>query len=233
MASKRRDDIREGASLLGLTNVLVRGDDSADNQRVQELQSQLATMQDDIRKQLIAGFHVHKTGVNMAGWVDGDLWLEFGKLLKHLTSSLQWVVGDWLVAGINYHYGDKAYDLAAEFLPYTPRTLEQLAYVARQISIRIENLTFGHHALVAAKHEDEQRDWLEKAQKNGWSVAELRRQINGNTLPKISLIADKKYRNTMNRLWRHVQRDTLDKIKDDDIAVIEAWLKGVEEKRKP
>lgn len=205
------------------------GDDD-DSQRVQELETALATMQDDIRNQLVAGFRVHSTGLDIAEWVSEDLWYEFGKLLKTFISSTQWIIGDWLAQG-NNRYGDKIYERAAGLLPYTPHTLEQFAYVVRQISIRNENLTFGHHALVAAKHEDEQIDWLEKAAKNNWSVAELRFQISGKERPVVSLIADKTYRNIMNRVWRNAQRGTLDKIKDVDLDMMEAWFKELRGRR--
>lgn len=203
---------------------------AADSLRVQELEAALATIEADIRNQIISGFQLHSTGLEMAEWVSEDLWYEFGKVLKTFISSTQWIIGDWLAHG-DFRYGDKIYERASKLLGYEPRTLEHYAYVARQITVRTENLTFAHHALVAAKHEDEQRKWLEKAAKNGWSVAELRHQISGKERSVVSLIADKNYRNIMNRIWRNARRGTLDKIKDADLDMMEAWFKELRSKR--
>jgi N6-adenosine-specific RNA methylase IME4 len=81
----------------------------------------------------------------------------------------------------NSRYIDRAhYDDALAMWPgYERKTLRQYAWVARKSSIRIDDLSFAHHVLVASLPPADQQEWLEAALANGWTVAELRRQLRG------------------------------------------------------
>lgn len=62
---------------------------------------------------------------------------------------------------------------------YERGTLRDYAWVARKSSIRIDDLSFAHHRLVAPLPPDDQREWLTLALQNEWTVAELRRELKG------------------------------------------------------
>ncbi len=176
-------------------------------------------------------FIVSATGAVVAATVTETEFWAFLDGIRQITTAVQWIIGD-LVVHAEAHIQTN-YETIAERTGYKPDTIEYFASIARNVPwlVRTNRLTFGHHALVAAKHEDEQRDWLEKAAKNNWSVAELRFQISGKERPVVSLIADKTYRNIMNRVWRNAQRGTLDKIKDADLDMMEAWVKELRGRR--
>lgn len=174
-------------------------------------------------------FILSATGVLIADEVtQSELWAFFAGA-KKMSIALQWVIGDIFFCAENYFH--LSYNQIAEKTGYTVRTVEQYIYVMRNVSIRIESLTFAHHQMVAALDDGVQRDWLEKALENEWSVRELDRQIKGDTLPAtVTVLADKAHRNRMNHLWRNVERDTLDKIKPETIPAVIAWLKELEKK---
>lgn len=76
-------------------------------------------------------------------------------------------------------YIDRArYDKALELWPgFERKTLREYAYVARKSSIRMDDLSWGHHQVVVPLSPPEQREWLEAALRNGWTVAELRHEL--------------------------------------------------------
>lgn len=106
--------------------------------------------------------------------------IEFtGQMLKMVDSSLQWLIGDWLLHAEHIQYGDIK-ELAEE-LGFVVETIYEYKSVAKAVetSIRMEVLSFGHHQLVRAKDAKEQKEWLNKAVANKWSVRQLREEING------------------------------------------------------
>ena len=46
-----------------------------------------------------------------------------------------------------------------------------------QLGIRIPNLSFLHHQLIAPLPEEKQKAWLQKAEDGKWSTAQLRREL--------------------------------------------------------
>jgi hypothetical protein len=89
---------------------------------------------------------------------------------------LTWQLADWAA------YGDREWGALKEFcekhgMNYS--TLKTYAYVARSVEMsrRLDQLSFAHHAEVAPLPSREQAAWLKKALGNNWSVAELRRRI--------------------------------------------------------
>lgn len=118
---------------------------------------------------------------------DRDKWQRLGQMLFRLDHSMQWLIGDWLLQGEANNWG--RHDRIAEALGYEVKTLYDYRYVARNVpfSVRTENLSFGHHKLVAHLDPAEQRHWLDAAeagdadaaagQARHWSIARLRRAI--------------------------------------------------------
>ncbi len=218
MADPRRDNLTQGISLIGLTDSMIADDI-------------IGVVRDDGATRFGNNFIVYKTGVDINPSTTIDEYWAFLDGALDIGTSIQWIIGDMIIFGEDYL--DLSYELIGERTGYKAHTIEQFAYVVRNVSIRIEPLKFGHHVLVAARHDGEQQDWLEKAAKKNWSVAELRRQIKGDTLPAtVTILTDNTNRLRINRVWRNVARNTLDKIKDDDIPLLRAWLDAIELEKK-
>jgi hypothetical protein len=94
-----------------------------------------------------------------------------------IGDSSQWWLADWLVYG-QARFPDRYKQAVAEtLLEY--RTLRNYAVVARRVDMsrRRDKLSFQHHAEVAALPEPDQDLWLNRAERLGWSLSELRRQL--------------------------------------------------------
>lgn len=100
-----------------------------------------------------------------------------GEMLARLEGSLQWLLGDWLAYG-ETRWGETAAHIA-EAVGLDVNTLYSYASVCRNVQflIRIKNLSFSHHRLVAALPPDSQRHWLELADEHDWSVATMKSHI--------------------------------------------------------
>ncbi len=127
----------------------------------------------------IGPFAVTPVGLKVDGLVDERAWLGFMARLKPVVSGLQWIVGDWINLGEST-WG-KTYQAMSDLTGLDIDTLTTYAYVARsvQFSIRIENLSFSHHRLVAALPESEQQAKLDHAASKKLSLAAFRSYLNG------------------------------------------------------
>jgi hypothetical protein len=104
-------------------------------------------------------------------------WLLEGRRIGVLSRGSQWWVGDWLLYGTG-RWGEM-YAAAAKATGYDPKSLRNYRYVASRVSasLRKDNLTFGHHALVASLDADSQRHWLDRAVHDRLSVEDLRGEL--------------------------------------------------------
>ena len=104
-------------------------------------------------------------------------WQCVGRRLGSVSSASTWALGDWLLFGQRAFAGRYRTALDATDLDY--QTLRNYAWVAGRLpaSRRRHELSFGHHAEVAALTEAEQDLWLQRAIIARWSRNELRRQI--------------------------------------------------------
>ena len=105
---------------------------------------------------------------------------ELGTVVKIYSNHVPWWLGDWIIAGEQYF--PEKYSQALEETMYTIGRLKNCVYVCRHVPAenRFSELSFEHHYQVA-KFDDKkkQREWLEKAIKNHWSVSQLRNAIMG------------------------------------------------------
>jgi N6-adenosine-specific RNA methylase IME4 len=110
--------------------------------------------------------------------VDGeptfDEWKAMEDQFTKAGSGLQWWIGDWLGYGERV-YGEKfpLGDIAAYKTQQTCKTVAGRIEIPR----RRGNLSFAHHAEVAKLELDEQDRWLDAAEENGWTRAQMRRQM--------------------------------------------------------
>lgn len=123
-------------------------------------------------------------GLDLPDAVDIEEYSDLGRLLLDVGSRIQWLIGDWIVCGDQWEYGETYRALASEF-GYEEKSLREYAYVCRNVdlSIRMDNLTFGHHQVVAGMESQQQTYWLKRASSDNeendrrWSIRRLREEI--------------------------------------------------------
>lgn len=111
-----------------------------------------------------------------------DEWEQLGATLQGIGKAWQWWVGDWLNYG-ETRWGEKYAQAIDEGIDY--QTARNAAWVsgAVELSLRRDKLSWSHHKEVAKLDPPEQKEWLEKAEANEWSVAELRTQLKPTRTP--------------------------------------------------
>ncbi len=104
-------------------------------------------------------------------------WERAGRRLASISNSFMWCLGDWVAYGLD-KYTDRYYQaIQAVGLDY--KTLRNYTWVARRFkwSRRRADLSFQHHAEVAALPSEEQDQWLERAASHQWSRNQLREHL--------------------------------------------------------
>lgn len=120
--------------------------------------------------------------LSRVAWIPGEKmdyrsWVREGGRIGSLARGSAWWLGDWL------HYGTEKwgerYAKAAKVTGYDPKTLRNMRYVASRfdLSLRRDNLTWSHHALLASLTPKEQAYWLERAVNESFSVEDLRMEL--------------------------------------------------------
>jgi hypothetical protein len=124
-----------------------------------------------------------QTSLSLKASLPLDDWLRVGLHIVRISDSSTWWLADWLIYGREL-YPDR-YKQAIEDTALDYQTLRNYAWVAGRISPhrRRTNLSFQHHAEVAALPEREQDKWLHAAEKLGWSRNRLRTEIRLATRP--------------------------------------------------
>lgn len=91
-------------------------------------------------------------------------WMAQGRALAQAASGHQWQIADWMLWGEN-NVGNirRAYDFAEIATGYKRKTLQEWAYVARHVSMRMEGLSFNHHQVLAGLLPAAQKRCLEYA----------------------------------------------------------------------
>ncbi|HEV2639175.1 MAG TPA: LmbU family transcriptional regulator [Actinocrinis sp.] len=110
-------------------------------------------------------------------------WEQAGVKIARIAECSSWCLGDWLVYG-EHKYADRYRQvIAAARLDY--QTLRNYAWVARRFELarRREELSFQHHAEVAALPAEEQDRWLDLSAGQSWSRNELRRRLRSGREP--------------------------------------------------
>jgi len=106
-----------------------------------------------------------------------EAWEELGETLRAIELGVRWWLGGW------WRYGERTYGESASQAAPTGlalKTVQNAAWVSGRIepSRRREGLSVSHHEQVARMEDpDEQDRWLDKAEADQWSVAEMRGRI--------------------------------------------------------
>lgn len=106
-------------------------------------------------------------------------WLATGRRLGAIGRCSQWWIGDWIRYGAA-RWGEK-YAEAARITGYDVASLRNMSWVASQfdLSLRSDKLTWSHHVLLAPLDPEEKRHWLDRAEQERLSVADLRIELRG------------------------------------------------------
>lgn len=104
-------------------------------------------------------------------------WLALGRRIGSIGRCSQWWVGDWVCYGAD-RWGEK-YAEAGRITGYDVKSLRNMAYVSSrfELSRRRDNLTWSHHAALAALDPVEQDDWLDRSIADRLAVADLRIEL--------------------------------------------------------
>jgi hypothetical protein len=104
-------------------------------------------------------------------------WERAGRQLSRVVDSTMWCLGDWVAYGLDKYTDRYRHAVDAAGLDY--QTLRNYTWVARRFewSRRRPELSFQHHAEVAALPPDEQDGWLDRAVRQGWSRNQLRLRV--------------------------------------------------------
>ncbi|MGH3846716.1 MAG: LmbU family transcriptional regulator [Pseudonocardiaceae bacterium] len=126
--------------------------------------------------------HVQQNGLSLAEGLSFDSWRELGHKVTHVVSCSAWWLGDWVIYG-ERAYGDRYKQVLAD-TSLRSQTLRNYAWVAKKfpMSRRRDNVSFAHHAEVAALPEDQQDMWLERAEGSKLSVSQLRQRVHAEQL---------------------------------------------------
>ncbi len=120
--------------------------------------------------------------VSAVAWIpkedlDPREWAAIGRRFGMIGRCSQWWIGDWIRYGTQ-KWGEK-YVQAARITGYDVASLRNIAWVASQfeLSLRSDNLSWSHHALLAPLEIDEKVYWLKRANAERLSVADLRIEL--------------------------------------------------------
>ncbi|MEU5876502.1 LmbU family transcriptional regulator [Spirillospora sp. NPDC047279] len=104
-------------------------------------------------------------------------WVDIGRQIGVIADASAWWLGDWLVYGQRC-YPDR-YQRAIDQTGLSYQTLRNYAWIARRFAVsrRRDTLSMQHHAVVAALGDEEQDVWLERAEREGWSVSRLKNRL--------------------------------------------------------
>lgn len=120
-----------------------------------------------------------RLGARFAGDMTKPEWQRLGRSLGQVSESLNWVMGDWIneAKRREWIYGE-SYDEAALLTGWSEARLRDVSSMANtfNLSCRHDKLSYEHHRTVRALPPREQKRWLDLAEKEELSKADLREQ---------------------------------------------------------
>src|SRR5437879_4902955 len=108
--------------------------------------------------------------------VSMESWAAEGRQIEKDGRASQWRIADWIAAG-EQQFKKKSYPAAQAIFGLSRQTLYNLVSTARAflISRRRETLSFRHHDEVRALPPEKQDELLDRAEREGLTVAALRK----------------------------------------------------------
>lgn len=117
---------------------------------------------------------ITETGWKLPRNLDEIDWINYGKFLAKLQTGSQWWAGDWWNYGVDRQYGEGAALAERAGFDYGAIRVYGVVCGAYELLMRINNVSFSHHQLVANLSHRERSRWLRRAQRDGLSVNQLR-----------------------------------------------------------
>ncbi len=116
-------------------------------------------------------FEAHELGLVIKGKPTVSDWVEYGKKLRRVETSLNWIIGDYLVYG-EFKYGEKYAQILDESMMNSWKVYH---WVAKHVAPerREKKLSWTHHRLIASLPPVYQIKMLEKAVKEKLNTPEL------------------------------------------------------------
>lgn len=111
------------------------------------------------------------------GDLDQAKWLASGRRLGSIGRGSRWWLGDWIRYGAS-RWGEH-YREAARITGFDVVSLREMGRIAARfdLSLRRDKLTWDHHVLLAPLELEQRRYWLERAEKDRLTVADLRLEL--------------------------------------------------------
>lgn len=134
-------------------------------------QKQMTIQWPDKDFSLVTNALVIKEGVSY------EKWLKCGEFLSKVEGATHWWIGDWVNYGDN-RWGEK-YKEALEKTNFAYQTLADDSRICSNFEItrRRIKLPYSYHRDVMALNQEEQDELLEKAEKENWTRAKLRIEV--------------------------------------------------------
>lgn len=126
-------------------------------------------------------FRITPIGLTISGKPDYDQCSDLGEALRVVEHAAQFSVGDF----VNYvedAFGEQASQIV-DASNWSESTLKVYRWVCKQVpmTVRLPELSFSHHQVVADLSPEDQQSWLLRASDgedgHAWSVGRLRKQI--------------------------------------------------------
>jgi hypothetical protein len=113
-----------------------------------------------------------------------DAWRDTLHAYARLGKASQWWIGDALKYGED-HFGEE-FAQAVSDLGYSEESLRGMLWVASRVApnVRRPTLSWSAHQVVAALPPDQQTAFLATAEREGWTVKQLRETVKGPPKPK-------------------------------------------------
>lgn len=128
----------------------------------------------------LPGCELTETGLTIAPGMKREEWERIGEALRKAESGIQWWLGDWMAYG-DKEYGDKRAKAADanEQTGINVDTLITYQWVAERVPSfrRLKVLSWSHHQAVAALKPKQQVALLAKAEAEGLSYRDLKREV--------------------------------------------------------
>lgn len=105
-----------------------------------------------------------------------DEWADVGRDLARVTKACMWWLGDWWAYG-EHRYGERASQALDSDLDF--QTWANAGWVSRSIPAeeRRPELTYSHHAKVAALETSSREEVLDLAESEGWTVRDVEQEV--------------------------------------------------------
>lgn len=141
-------------------------------------------------------FIIHPTSIEIVGQIDRVKWVGFMKWVHSLEGTIQWGLGDMVMVADQYRdewlkeietedEPESKYQFLLEESGYSYSSLRKFASFANRFPVfrRRNTISYSHHVEVVDLPAEQGDSFLDRAEANGWSVRELRKQIQAAELP--------------------------------------------------